>query len=82
MSSSKVSVELPDPLGRFVDAQVQSGRFSDAAAYLQHLVRREREAELARFRGLIQEGLDSGPARELTTADWADLRHRALQRDV
>lgn len=79
MSTTMVSVSLPDPLDRFVAEQVRSGRFADAATYLQELVRRDQEAELARFRSLIQEGLDSGEAVAMTSADWSDLRRRALQ---
>lgn len=78
MDSNTVNVELPDALRSFVDARVNSGDFADAAEYLRDLVRRDREAQLSRLRELIQEGLDSGPARELTDADWADLKQRAL----
>jgi putative addiction module CopG family antidote len=78
MNTSTVQVELPDPLGGFVAARVREGDFVDAAAYLQDLVRRDREAQVGRLRDLVQEGLDSGPARELSEADWATLRHRAL----
>lgn len=78
MDSNTVNVELPDALRGFVDARVSSGDFADAAEYLRELVRRDREAQLSRLRELIQQGLDSGPARELTEADWADSRQRAL----
>lgn len=78
MDSSSVEVELPDPLRRFVDARVSAGDFVDSADYLRELVRRDREAQVTRLRELIQEGLDSGPARELSDADWVELRQRAL----
>lgn len=79
MNTTTVSVHLPEPLGRFVAELVRSGQFADAATYLEELVRRDQEAELARFRSLIQEGLDSGEAAPMTPADWSDLRRRALQ---
>ena len=78
MDWSTVEVELPDPLRRFVDTRVSAGDFVDSADYLRELVRRDREAQVTRLRELIQEGLDSGPARELSDADWVELRQRAL----
>lgn len=76
MDTSTVQVELPDPLDGFVAARVRAGEFADAGAYLQHLVRRDREAQVARLRELIQEGLDSGEPAPFTQDEIAAIRQR------
>lgn len=76
MDTSTVQVELPDPLGGFVAARVRAGDFADAGAYLQDLVRRDREAQVARLRELVQEGLDSGEPTPLTPDEIAAIRQR------
>ncbi len=41
---SDMSVKLPDTLKDWVDAQVQAGRFVDAAEYVRDLIRRDQDA--------------------------------------
>lgn len=80
MDSTTLQVELPDSLRSYVDERVRTGDYPDAGAYFRDLVQRDHAAHAGRrLRELIQEGLDSGPARELTDADWAELRMRALR---
>ncbi len=61
---SDVSVTLDAPLDRFVEEQVRSGAYPDAAAVLRAGLSRlrddaEREgAKEARYRSLLQEGID------------------------
>ena len=76
MDNSTVKVELPDPLGSYVDARVRTGKYADASAYLQDLVRRDHESQVARLRELIQEGLDSGDPTPLTNDEIAAIRQR------
>jgi antitoxin ParD1/3/4 len=80
MDTSTVKVELPDPLGSFVAARVRAGDFADASAYLQDLVRRDREAQVGRLAVLIQEGLDSGEPTPLTEDEIAAIRQRIRAR--
>ncbi len=80
MDNSTVKVELPGPLGTFVDARVRAGEFADASAYLQDLVRRDHETQVARLRELIQEGLDSGEPTPLTNDEIAAIRQRIRAR--
>lgn len=80
MDTSSVKVELPDPLGSFVAARVRAGDFADASAYLQDLVRRDREAQVGRLAALIQEGLDSGEPTPLTEDEIAAIRQRIRTR--
>jgi antitoxin ParD1/3/4 len=80
MDTNTLSVELPESLRGFVKARVESGECADEGEYLRDLIRRDREVHTGqRLRDFIQEGLDSGPARPMTEADWADLRARAIQ---
>jgi len=77
MSHSTISVELPEPMQRFVDERVRQGPYADSADYLRDLVRRDREARAAdRLQELVQEGLNSGPASPLTEAEIAAIRSR------
>jgi len=76
VDNSTVKVELPDPLGSYVDARVRTGKYADASAYLQDLVRRDHESQVARLRELIQEGLDSGDPTPLTNDEIAAIRQR------
>lgn len=74
---------LPETLRAYVEQRVRDGDYADTAEYLRDLVRRDREAQAAkRLRELIEEGLNSGPAREMSEADWAELRRVALRQDV
>jgi antitoxin ParD1/3/4 len=64
-----------DALRNSVDERVRKGDYADAGEYLRDLVRRDREQQAAaRLRGLIEEGLASGPPREMNESDWAGLR--------
>ena len=80
MDTNTLSVELPEPLHGYVKERVERGEYADEGEYLRDLIRRDRQVHAAqRLRELIQEGLDSGPARPMTEADWASLRARATQ---
>jgi antitoxin ParD1/3/4 len=80
MESNCLSVELPELLRGYVQERVARGEYASEADFLLDLIRRDREAHAAkRLRELIQEGLESGPARPMTEADWSDLRARATQ---
>ena len=70
-----MNVSLPRTQKEFVDQQVQQGSFSTVSDYIRDLIRREQRAfareELERK---LLEGLNSGPATEMTKADWKELR--------
>jgi antitoxin ParD1/3/4 len=80
MDSNCLSVDLPETLRGYVKERVACGEYADEGDYLRDLIRRDRAVHAARrLRELIQEGLDSGPARAMTEADWSNLRSRAIQ---
>ena len=57
-----MNVSLPDPMKEWVEAQAQTGRYSNASDYVRDLIRRDQErvSKLAELQRLITEGLDSG----------------------
>jgi len=75
-----MNISLPEPLKRFVDAQIATGRYSSASEYVCELIRQDdrRKAE-ERVEALLLEGLE-GEETELTGADWKLIRKEALAR--
>ena len=57
-----MNVSLPDPMKEWVEAQAQTGRYSNASDYVRDLIRRDQErvSKLAELQRLITEGLESG----------------------
>ncbi|MBC7604984.1 MAG: type II toxin-antitoxin system ParD family antitoxin [Ramlibacter sp.] len=79
MSKSTMSFALPEPMRAYVDQRVRSGEYGNTSEYIRELIRRDQEEQAKRrLRSLIQEGLESGPGRELTPKVAAELRKRAL----
>lgn len=55
-----------------------TGHDGNVSAYICGLVRRDQQAQRReRLRGLLEEGLGSGPATPDTDADWTELREIA-----
>ena len=79
--NTTMSFALPELMRSYIDERVKSGAYGNTSEYLRDLIRRDQE-ELAkkRLRELMEEGLNSGPAHEMTPADWAGLRKAALGR--
>lgn len=79
MGTTTMSIALPEPLRRYVNARVRSGQFGNTSEYLRDLIRQDQEEQARqRFRALIEEGITSGPPRTLTRKVVAELRARAL----
>ena len=57
-----MNVSLPDGMKVWVEAQSQTGRYSNASDYVRDLIRRdqERSDKIAAMQKLIDEGLASG----------------------
>jgi antitoxin ParD1/3/4 len=81
MGKSTLSFAIPESLAKYIDRRVASGGYGNRSEYIRELVRQDqREQAKARLRALIEEGLESGEAREDTEADWAELRDIAAGR--
>lgn len=77
-----MNISLPDPLRRFVDAQIAEGRYSSVSEYVRELIRADekRRAQEA-LESLLLEGLASDEL-TLTKSDWQAIRAEALNRVV
>ena len=73
-----MTISLPEPLKQFIEQQVSAGGYASAEEYIGALVEAERAR--ARLEELIVEGLESGPATEMTAEDWEDIRQEGLAR--
>jgi antitoxin ParD1/3/4 len=79
MSTTTMSIALPDELRSCIDQRVRSGRYGNTSESMRELIRRDQEAQASqRLRALIEEGLRSGPCRTLTPSLAAGLERRAL----
>ena len=75
-----MNISLPEPLKRFVDAQVAQGRYSTASEYIRELIRADEKRKAQEtLEAKLLEGLNSAES-ELTSADWYELRQEALAR--
>jgi len=74
-----IPVELPEELQAFVEATVQRGRFGSANEYIVALVDAARNKR-SEIEAALIEGLESGPAEEWTSQEWADIKQRVIQR--
>jgi antitoxin ParD1/3/4 len=62
VSMATMNVSLPDPMKDWVEAQAQTGRYSNASDYVRDLIRRDQERADKRqeLQKLITEGVESG----------------------
>lgn len=79
---TSLNISLPESMRQFVDDQVAVGGYSTASEYVRELIRaKQKERAQERLEQLLLEGLDSGPAIEVTDPDaYAQhLRVRATE---
>jgi antitoxin ParD1/3/4 len=77
---SDLHVQLSDDARSFVDEQVANGQFSSAEAFVSSLIDdARRRAAIERVDKLLIEGLESGPAIEVTP-DWWQQKGEELSR--
>ena len=70
-----MSFALPETMRHYIDARVASGHYGNTSEYIRDLVRKDQEEQaVQRLRGLIEEGLASGPAEARTDDDLNELR--------
>jgi len=57
-----MNVSLPDPMKRWVEAQAESGRFSNASEYVRDLIRRDQDrlAKITRIQTIVDEAMAAG----------------------
>ena len=70
-----MNIALPEPLRNYVSERVESGQYGNTSEYVRELIRKDqREQAITRLRGLLEEGLASGPATPDIPADRDELR--------
>ncbi len=70
-----MSFALPETMRHYIDARVASGHYGNTSEYIRHLIRKDQEEQaVQRLRGLIEEGLASGPVEARTDDDLNELR--------
>ncbi len=78
---TNMNLSLPEPMREWIEEQVRGGRYGNASEYVRELIRRDQERKAQeRLERLLIEGLDSGPAAEMTRSDWDDLKRRLIER--
>ncbi len=75
-----MNISLPDPLKKFVDAQIAQGRYSSVSEYVRELIRADekRKAE-EHLEALLLEGLQ-GEEAAFTRVDWQAIRRKLWRR--
>ena len=73
-----MNISLPDPMKQWVEAQAETGRYSNASDYVRDLIRRDQERadKIAAMQQLVDEARASG----LSDETMADIRARAMRR--
>ncbi|MEG3143293.1 type II toxin-antitoxin system ParD family antitoxin [Sphingomonas sp. RT2P30] len=72
-----MNISLPDPMKGWVEAQAETGRYSNASDYVRDLIRRdqERTAKIAHMQYLVDEARAGG----ISDDTMSDIRARALR---
>jgi antitoxin ParD1/3/4 len=74
-------ITLPEPLREWVERQISRKGYSTASDYVLDLLRHEQLQEMRdRVDRKLIEGLESGPAAEMTPQDWQEIRQAGRQR--
>ena len=75
MSTVRKTITLTDQQDHWIKAQIQAGHYTNDSEYIRDLIRKDQEEQaVQRLRGLIEEGLASGPAEARTDDDLNELR--------
>lgn len=76
-----MNVSLPQEQRDYVVARVASGDFDSVSEYIGELVREDqRRHAREELREKLLEGIESGPATEMTAEDWQNLRDELAKR--
>jgi len=73
-----MNISLPEPLKRFVDGQIEQGRYSSVSEYMRELIRDDEKRKAhEKLEALLLEGLQ-GDIHTMTPEDWSTIRKDAL----
>lgn len=76
-----MNVSLPDPMKDWVEAQAETGRYSNASDYVRDLIRRdqERQDKIADMQVLVTQALESGISDKSMDEILDEARQRATR---
>lgn len=76
---TSLNVSLPEPMKKFIEAEVRRGGYSTPSEYVRALVRAEQKRKAEdHLERLLLEGLESGESAPMTGKDWHDIRREGL----
>jgi antitoxin ParD1/3/4 len=73
-----MNISLPDQMKEWVEAQAESGRYSNASDYVRDLIRRDQERDV--FHKELQAAVDVGVASGIGSRTMEALQLNALER--
>lgn len=74
-----MNISLPDSMKKWVETQVQDGRYTNTSDYVCDLIRKDqdRNAKIAQLQILVEEGLASGVSDRSITEILEEAKARA-----
>ena len=81
MEMTSLNVSLPKVLKEYVEGQAAADGYSTPSEYIRELIRDDRKRQAKeKLEAALLEGLNSGPAKPITSATWAQKRSSLRQR--
>lgn len=81
MEMTSLNVSLPKVLKEYVEGQATADGYSTPSEYIRELIRDDRKRQAKeKLEAALLEGLNSGPAKEITPARWTQKRSSLRQR--
>lgn len=78
---TNINVSLSEPMRKWVEAQVKTGRYGNLSEYVRELIRSDQaKAAERRLEELLLEGLGSGEPIEVTPEFWEKKRRDLVAR--
>jgi antitoxin ParD1/3/4 len=73
-TNTSMNVLLPETLKGYVDDRVAEGIYSNASDYVRALIRSDmKRHSQEQLEALLLDGINSGPATEMTRQDWDSI---------
>ena len=76
-----MNLSLPDEMKAFIEGQAAFEGHASAAEYVQTLIRdAQKQRAKQDLEVNLREGIESGPATEMTSEDWEELERQVWER--
>ena len=77
---ASLNISIPNDMRQFVDERTRTNAYSTPTEYVRTLIREDQKRAVEeRLESLLLESLHSGPATEMTQADWVRIRQTARE---